>query len=104
MATINNMYDAVRTGNAKVLTYETVKSLRGKKIATLYFGYMGQNGFDEFVVGEIITVFKYGHESQVRYLLREDGTDTYIRHHFMMGNDFLSCSDSDREVYFIELE
>jgi len=98
------IYEAVNNKTAKVLTEELAKGLKGKRIATLYFGYRGQNGTDEFIVGDVVEKdWNAGSEKRIKELLREDGSETYIRLHFMLGNDFFSCSDSDREVFFIEL-
>lgn len=98
------IYEAVNNKTAKVLTEELAKELKGKRIATLYFGYRGQNGTDDFVVGDVIEKdWNAGSEKRIKELLREDGSETYIRLHYMLGNDFFSCSDSDRQVFFIEL-
>ena len=53
------MYEAVENKIAKVLTVETAKALKGKKIRTIYFGYKDQNGVDEFVVGEVVSELEY---------------------------------------------
>jgi len=40
-------------GKMKVLKAVDIPNLIGSKIKTKYFGYRGQNGEDEFVVGEV---------------------------------------------------
>lgn len=49
------MREAVNNGTAKVLTLQAAKELKGKKISTIYFGYRGQDGVEEFIVGDIIS-------------------------------------------------
>lgn len=102
MKTLQEMREAVKSGNAKVLTLETALDLKGKKIATIYFGYKGQDGIDEFIVGEVKReIYANGKEGQL-CLYTSDGRNTYIRAHEENGGAF-TCSDSDRFVYFIEL-
>ena len=50
---LSQMKEAVNNKTAKVLTLEAAKLLKGKKIRTIYFGYRGQDGVDEFIVGDI---------------------------------------------------
>ncbi len=47
------IYTAVREEKAQVLTLERARQLIGKKIATIYYGYAGQDGVEEFTVGSI---------------------------------------------------
>ena len=92
-------------GKMKVLKAVDIPNLIGSKIKTKYFGYRGQNGEDEFVVGEVKRkewIPRY--EPFVDELYTADGRNTYIRHHHCLGNDFFSCSDSDREVYYEVIE
>jgi hypothetical protein len=102
MKTLQEMREAVKSGNAKVLTVETAKELKGKKIATIYFGYEGQDGIDEFIVGDVMReIYPNGKEGQL-CLFTSYGRCTYIRAH--EGNEgAFTCTDSDRFVYFIEL-
>lgn len=97
------MRTAVHDGTAQVLTAEKVKSLTGKTIATIYFGYRGQDGIDEFIVGEVKDEYPcHSGLGMVKQLFAQDGRATYIRlHPFNFG--VFTCSDSDRDVYFIEL-
>lgn len=46
-------------GELKELTIEAAQALKGKRIKTLYFGYAGQDGVDDFVVGNIISEYDY---------------------------------------------
>lgn len=102
MKTLQEMKEAVKSGNAKVLTVETAIDLKGKKIATIYFGYEGQDGIDEFIIGEVKReIYANGKEGQL-CLFTSDGRCTYIRAHEENGGAF-TCSDIDRFVYFIEL-
>ena len=49
-----------------VLTVEVAKELRGKRIKTFYQGYAGQNGKDDFVVGEIISEWDLASRDQFK--------------------------------------
>lgn len=50
----------IKSGEAKPLTLESAKALKGKKIAWTYFGYKGnQNTVCEMIVGNIISSFDY---------------------------------------------
>lgn len=131
---LNEMREAVKNETAQILTLDKAKELKGKKIRTIYFGYRGQNGVDEFIVGEIISSLDYERtqklndgkfsnraeywESYMSFenldaekttlkLISEDGRDTYISAHCKYSNHFneptFTCSDADREVYFIEV-
>lgn len=126
------MREAVNNGTAKVLTLELAKQLKGKRIRTIYFGYKGQDGVQEFIVGEFASQFelaqKESHEeysTRAKYwesymserqldekktnimLLSADGNNYHICCHTKYNNWFdeltFTCSDSDREVYFIEV-
>ncbi len=100
--TLNSMREAVTNGTAQILTLDLATALKGKEIATIYFGYKGQDGFKQFVVGEIIEERK-----QVLALLDNTGKNTYIRIHTdePYGADgVFTCSDSDRIVYFLPIK
>lgn len=43
----------------KELTLEAAKSLKGKRIKTLYMGYMGQDEVDNFIVGDVVSEYNY---------------------------------------------
>lgn len=102
MATKTDLYKAVESKQAFVLTIDAIPALVGKKIATLYFGYRGQDGFKEFIVGKV-TQERPG----TLTLLDNEGKNTFIRIHQNepYGADgIFTCSDSDREVYYILCE
>lgn len=133
MKTLQEMRSAVETKTANVLTLENAKSLKGKKIRTIYFGYKGQDGVDEFVVGEVISALEYyrnlkencfidhpkGFKNRVEYwesymtksqLLEIKNSYKIItvdgRDTYIStepGEDVFTCSDADRYVYFIVL-
>lgn len=122
------MKQAVENKTAKILTLDLAKELKGKRIATIYFGYRGQNGVNDFIVGEIKSRYdlakeelncgKYSNraeywesymtENQLEetktnlMLMKEDETNTHIGAHSFNDGAF-TCSDSDRFVYFIEV-
>lgn len=98
------MREAYFTLQTKVLTLNAVKELKGKRIQILYFGYRGQDGVDDFVVGEVREIPWNTHgETAIRTLYTRDGRDTYIHNHFMLSDNqhVFTCSDSDREVFYI---
>ena len=105
MKTLNELRSAVENKSAKVLTDFWALELKGKKIAAIYFGYHGQDGIDEFVVGEVKReIYGNGKEGEL-CLFTADGRNTYIRLlNESYGKDgIFTCSDSDRIVYFVEV-
>jgi hypothetical protein len=122
------MKAAVRLGKTKILTLELAAELKGKRIQTIYFGYRGQDGTDDFIVGEVLSEYQLAERNvdvknfpqgnQAKYwesymsgdrieatkremhLLTADGRATLIRT-TQFTNEF-HCSDSDRIVQFIE--
>lgn len=132
MITPNNFIKKIESGEAKVLTVETAKLLRGKRIAWMYFGYRGQNTVKEMTVGDIISSLDYnetqpcdGFSSRSEYwrsfmterqldeekttllLLDADGGCPYIKSFTKYFNFYdtptFTCSDADREVFYIEI-
>ena len=129
MRTIEEMTKLVDDGIAKPLTIEAAKSLKGRRIQTIYFGYAGQDDTDEFVVGEIVSELEYyrnlkedcfpdkhGHMNRAEYwesymtpaqlaersvpiLFTNDGRRTYMYCH----NGVFCCSDDDRWRRFLSL-
>lgn len=96
--------EAIANKTAKVLTVDLATELKGRKIATLYFGYRGQDGFDEFVVGDIVKRnWIENFDPFVNELFTADGRNTFIRAHSINEGDVFTCSDTDRFVYFIEV-
>jgi len=109
----NKIISFCKEGKAKVLTLELARQLKGKRINTVYFGHNGQNGYNDFVVGDVVlrhTLFgnqdpEFQKEAAVNYanqfeLLAAEGSPTCIRT-TQRTNQF-HCSDGDRLVYFIE--
>lgn len=130
MKTLQEMRQAVNNGTAKVLTLEAAKALKGKRIATIYFGYHGQDGIDEFTVKEVISEWEQilkdkseTEESRIKRLgekyinyLKQSRTlvaDREINNggtfiwcnplDFSFSIPTFVCSDSDRTVYYVEL-
>lgn len=117
-----------------ILTLEAAKELKGKKIATTHPVYKHNTPrVDSFVVGEIISEWdlaernlnfdkfpnqqlywaSYMSAEQINeakstlVLLAEDGTNHYIRCHLHLpffSVPVFTCSDVDREVYYVILE
>lgn len=91
MKTLNEMRELVKSGKAQVLTVDKVTELKGKEISTIYFGYAGQDGVDNFIVGDIIN----------NKLHTDEGRNTCIYTEPYANGKFW-CSDDDRCVYFVE--
>lgn len=125
----------IENGEAKVLTLESAKKIKGKRIAWMYFGDRANAlQVEEMVVGDIVSSLDYnetqvceGFKSRSDYwrsymtakqlqrekdtliLLNEDGIDSCIRCHMDGWKDFFNeatftCSDADREVYYLILD
>lgn len=130
MKTLEQLRSAVENKTAKVLTVDLANELKGRKIATIYFGYRGQDGIDNFIVGDVKSEYEHAESitegfekegnqarrwdavmnaSQLnRYkntmiLLTADGRNTFIRAHKENHGAF-TCSDTARFVYFVEVE
>lgn len=132
---LQSMREAVNNGTAKVLTIEIAKTLIGKKIRTIYFGYRGQDGVDEFVVSGIISELDYqrtqpidddmfanraeywesymnsrqlDEKSTILKLMGINGYNPCIQAHCKYDNYFdeptFTCSDADRQVFYVEVE
>lgn len=101
----------------QILTLEIAKSLKGRTIATTHPVYkMNKPTVTTFTVGEIVpqeTLWanqdpafiarmkeSYG---DVLELLDEKGSGTAIRLHKNYTEDTFTCSDVDREVYYVEV-
>ncbi len=126
------MRELVENKTAQLLTIETARSLKGKKIQTIYFGYNGQDNTDEFIVGDVVSELEYYRnlkedcypdvrfnnraEYWESYMIKEqleakrnkmllvaaDGRNTYI---YGYGSDsIMNCSDDDRYVFYIIAE
>lgn len=59
MRSLSKMKSLVKSGKTKFLTLEAARNLKGKRIQTIYFGFRGQDGSSEFVVGDIISEWDY---------------------------------------------
>jgi hypothetical protein len=102
MKTLQELRKAVETKTASILTVTYAQNLKGKRIATIYFGYHGQDGIDEFVVGEVKKeIYPNGKEGRV-CLFTAEGRNTFIRAH-EENKGIFTCSDIDRYVFFIEV-
>ena len=53
------MREIVERGEAKLLTIEAARELKGKKIQTFHFGYSHQDHTYEFVVGDLVSRWDY---------------------------------------------
>lgn len=129
----NEFIQKIESGEAKVLTVEAAKNLKGKKILWMYFGYSGnENEVQEMKVGDIVSELEYysnqpceGYESRADYwksymsekqletvyktlmLLDSEGKDKFIKAHLNMNlfdEPTFTCSDADREVYYMVVE
>lgn len=59
MISLEKMYAFHKEGMLKLLTVDVAKSLKGKKIQILNFGYKKQDHTEEIVVGEILSELEY---------------------------------------------
>lgn len=131
--TVREFIQKIKSGEAKVLTVETAKELRGKRIAWMYFGDKSNSlTVQEMTVGDIVSELDYmetqpceGYNSRADYwrtfmdkdrldeaktiliLLDENGGTPFMYAHTKYHNFYdeptFTCTDADREVYFIEL-
>ncbi len=113
----------------QVLTVEIAKSLIGKRIQTVYSGYRGQDGDDNFVIGDVVSELEYYrnlkeecYENDPKFKNRAEYWESYMsekqlseakskmvlisadwRNTFIYAHSFnngaFTCSDSDRFVY-----
>lgn len=130
MVTVKEMYKLFYENKLQPLTMDAVKNLIGKKIKTIYFGYEGQDGVDEFTVGSIVSEYDFartqpckGYNNRAEYwdsfmtkeqlkyfheklqIITADGRNTYIFFDPNFADDedkTFYCSDSDRFVLFTE--
>lgn len=120
----------IENGEAKVLTMEAAKSLKGKTIVWTYFGYEGnEQSLYETQIGDIVSEMDYyetqpmdGWKSRAEYwrsymskrqlddvkntlmLLDSDNNMTFIKCHLNSGifeEPTFTCSDEDRCVFYI---
>lgn len=134
METLKGFIEKIESGEAKVLTVEAAKELKGKRIAYLFFGYAGnQNEVRETTVGNIVSSFDYEKtqpfegfasradqwitfmtkkqvKEQQEKLLLLDENDKYTSYICCYGGKYsffpeptFTCSDVDREVYYLVL-
>lgn len=126
MKKFDELKNLQKNGKMEILTIEDIEKLKGKEITTLYYGYRGQDGIDNFTVGEIISEYDSAardtnvtgfanrakewesfmsrdrlNDTKNTYLLfTADGRNTYIKAHPFNDGAF-TCSDSDRFVFFL---
>lgn len=130
---VKEFIEAIESGKAQVLTLEKAKQLKGKKLLTWHPHYHANySEVEEWTIGEIINEWEFyknepmtGYESRTAYwdsymterqkketketfeILDIDGKHTYFYCH--LSNPYYSeptftCTDADREVYFIVVE
>lgn len=115
----------------QILTVEIAKSLIGKRIETVYSGYRGQNGEDNFVVGSVVPELEYYrnlkedcYKNHPKFKNRAEYWESYMsekqlteaktkmvlltedgRNTFIYAHQenkgVFTCSDIDREVYYV---
>lgn len=56
----------------QTLTVEIAQTLIGKRIKTAYSGYLGQDGDDEFIVGEVISELEYYRQKKEECFQKSD--------------------------------
>lgn len=124
---LKELREESRKGNLSTLTISDIPNLVGKRIQTIYFGYCGQDGVNDFVVGEIISCWdlakrrEYPNEKYANFqdywssymtaqqkrdrqkmmtILTKEGEETYINTDVRYDGGIFWCSDSDRYVEF----
>ena len=125
------MRELVENKTAQLLTIETARSLKGKKIQTIYFGYNGQDDTDEFIVGDVVSELEYYRnlkedcypdgrfnnraeywesymtEEQLEakrnkmVLIAADGRNTFIYGYEKHFDGIMNCSDDGRFVSYV---
>lgn len=119
----------IEANEAKVLTLDSARQLKGKRIAWMYFGY-NPSVVNEMIVGDIVSSWDYnekqpceGYKSRTDYwqsymkkeqlqreketllLLDAEGKNSYIKCHSDWNDTYeeptFTCSDANREVYYI---
>ena len=133
MKTLNAMRALAKAGKLNYLTLSDAIKLRGKRIETIYLGYAGQDGIDNFVVGNVVSEYDYynfyakedgfpneeGYQNRAEYweaflpaahLVRLKNRLILLRKDGSQTNMFVGidgetfcCSDEDRFVSFLEL-
>ena len=117
----------------QVLTVDLAKELIGKRIQTVYSGYRGQDGDDNFVIGDVVSELEYYrnlkeecYQNDPKFKNRAEYWESYMtekqlsdlsdkmvihnadgRNTFIYAHPFkegaFNCSDSDRFVYYVEV-
>ena len=59
MLTLSEMYQLQKENKLEVLTVNSAKSLKGKKIQILNLGYAHQDHTEEFVIGDVMSELEY---------------------------------------------
>ena len=59
MLTLSEMYQLQKENKLEVLTVNSAKSIKGKKIQILNFGYAHQDHTEEFVIGDVMSELEY---------------------------------------------
>ncbi len=130
MKNLQELRQAVENKTASILTVDDAISLKGKRIATIYFGYRGQNGIDDFIVGDVVSEYdqaenvtagfeKEGNMARrwdavlsrealltrknTMILMTAEGRNTFIRAHAENAGAF-TCSDIDRFIYYVVID
>ena len=122
---LNEMRTAASGNELKELSISDFPNIVGKRIQTIFFGYAGQDGVDDFTVGELVSLWDLagrtrfeGFKTQQEYwksymsdkqisdkqncltILTNEGRDTYINLHQELDNKMFTCSDVDRVVLY----
>ena len=118
----------------QVLTVEIAKSLLGQRIQTVYSGYRGQDGDENFVIGQVVSELEYYrnlkeecYQNNPKFKNRAEYWESYMtekqlsehrnkmviitadgRNTFIYAHSFndgsFTCSDSDRFVYYVVVD
>lgn len=129
MKTFQELKELASANKLPALHTSDFPEIIGKRIQTIYFGYRGQDGIDDFIVGEMVSSWdlagredytnidpryktrqdywqSYMTEQQIRdeknrmTILTAEGKPTYINTDLRYDDGFFWCSDSDRIVRY----
>lgn len=121
---LEDLRKAAKENKLMHLTFTDATQLEGKRIQTIYFGYKGQDGVKDFIVGDVVTEFdlakkdtsidgfanraeywkSYMSEEQLSEkknrmtILDFQGKQTHI--FTSPGEELFHCSDADRYVQY----
>ncbi len=111
---VEEMRSAAENGELKELTLSVFSSLIGKRIQTFSYGFDGQDNADDFIVGELISLWDLSGKPETisRSLIKRmkekmcivssSGRNTHIMLNNLHG--VFCCGDEDRFILYRIIE